>query len=193
MGETTVAIAQARPDINFLGVEVFTAGVGALLKSIDEHRLNNVRIVNHDAVEVLRDMIAPDHWPVSMSSFPIPGQRSVITSDGCCSRRSRACLRPASRRTVTYIAPLIGRTTRSKCFKCSLQNRNSSICTRTIRRLRKIRYVRVRSPSFTHGGTGSACDVRPSFRSQTVTRLAHRRRTRRDRLPTRAIHRSSRP
>ena len=74
MGETTLAIAQARPDINFLGVEVFTAGVGALLKGINERGLVNVRIVHHDAVEVVRDMIAssslagihvffPDPWP----------------------------------------------------------------------------------------------------------------------------------
>ena len=74
MGETTIEIAQARPDINFLGVEVFTAGVGALLKGIGEHGLTNVRIVHHDAVEVVRDMIAsgsldgihvffPDPWP----------------------------------------------------------------------------------------------------------------------------------
>ncbi len=60
MGETTVAIAQTRPDVNFLGVEVFTAGVGALLKSIEERGLANVRVVHHDAVEVVRDMIAPD-------------------------------------------------------------------------------------------------------------------------------------
>lgn len=74
MGETTIAIAQARPDINFLGVEVFTAGVGALLKAISERGLTNIRIVHHDAVEVVRDMIAlgalagihvffPDPWP----------------------------------------------------------------------------------------------------------------------------------
>lgn len=74
MGETTTAIAQSRPDVNFIGVEVFTAGVGALLKSIDEHQLTNVRIVHHDAVDVVRDMIAsgslagahiyfPDPWP----------------------------------------------------------------------------------------------------------------------------------
>jgi len=72
MGETTVAIAQARPDINFLGVEVFTAGVGALLKGINEHGLNNVRIVNHDAVEVLRDMIAPDSLAGIHVFFPDP-------------------------------------------------------------------------------------------------------------------------
>src|SRR5690606_32129193 len=59
MGETTRKIAQARPGDNFLGVEVFNAGVGALLKRIHENGLDNIRIIQHDAVEVLRDMIAP--------------------------------------------------------------------------------------------------------------------------------------
>lgn len=72
MGETTAAIAQARPDINFLGVEVFTAGVGALLKSIDERKLTNVRIVHHDAVEVVRDMIAPGSLAGIHVFFPDP-------------------------------------------------------------------------------------------------------------------------
>ncbi len=72
MGETTVAIAQARPDINFLGVEVFNAGVGALLKSIEEHKLVNVRIVHHDAVEVVRHMIAPGSLAGIHVFFPDP-------------------------------------------------------------------------------------------------------------------------
>ncbi len=72
MGETTVAIAQARPDINFLGIEVFSAGVGALLKGIDEHGLTNVRIVHHDAVEVVRDMIAPSSLAGIHIFFPDP-------------------------------------------------------------------------------------------------------------------------
>jgi len=72
MGETTVAIAQARPDINFLGVEVFAAGVGALLKSIEERQVINVRSVHHDAVEVLRDMIAPDSLAGIHVFFPDP-------------------------------------------------------------------------------------------------------------------------
>jgi len=72
MGETTVAIAQARPDINFLGVEVFSAGVGALLKGVDERRLSNVRIVHHDAIEVVRDMIAPSSLVGVHIFFPDP-------------------------------------------------------------------------------------------------------------------------
>jgi len=74
MGESTAAIAAAHPENDFLGIEVHTPGVGGLLKEIDQGRLTNVRIVQHDAVEVLRDMIPfaalagvhiffPDPWP----------------------------------------------------------------------------------------------------------------------------------
>ena len=72
MGETTTAIAQSRPDVNFIGVEVFTAGVGALLKSIDELQLTSVRIVHHDAVAVVRDMIAPGSLAGIHVYFPDP-------------------------------------------------------------------------------------------------------------------------
>jgi tRNA (guanine-N7-)-methyltransferase len=59
MGETTARLAASCPDADFIGVEVHTPGVGALLKSIGEEKLSNLRIVKHDAVEVLQDMI-PD-------------------------------------------------------------------------------------------------------------------------------------
>jgi tRNA (guanine-N7-)-methyltransferase len=75
MGETTAAIAQSRPDVDFLGIEVFTAGVGALLKRIDELGLTNVRIVHHDAVEVVRDMIPPDALAGVHIYFPDPWQK----------------------------------------------------------------------------------------------------------------------
>ena len=57
MGETTAHIAQLRPDDDFLGVEVHEPGVGALLKLIGEREIGNIRIVSHDAVEVLAHMI----------------------------------------------------------------------------------------------------------------------------------------
>lgn len=59
MGETTVAIAALRRDVNFLGVEVHTPGVGALLKQLAQEELGNVRLIQHDAIEVLEQMI-PD-------------------------------------------------------------------------------------------------------------------------------------
>jgi tRNA (guanine-N7-)-methyltransferase len=72
MGETTAAIAQERPDVDFLGIEVFTAGVGALLKRIDELGLTNIRIVHHDAVDVVRNMIPADSLAGVHIYFPDP-------------------------------------------------------------------------------------------------------------------------
>lgn len=76
MGETTEKIATARPDDNFLGVEVFNAGVGAMLKRIDTSGLQNIRIIQHDAVEVARDMIAPDSLAGVHIYFPDPWPKS---------------------------------------------------------------------------------------------------------------------
>lgn len=72
MGETTEKIALTRPDDNFLGVEVFNSGVGALLKRIEASSLNNIRIIQHDAVEVLRDMLAPQSLAGVHIYFPDP-------------------------------------------------------------------------------------------------------------------------
>lgn len=74
MGEATAAIAHALADKNFIGIEVHTPGVGAMLKLIGEQNLTNLFIIQHDAVEVLNHMIAdnslagfhiffPDPWP----------------------------------------------------------------------------------------------------------------------------------
>ena len=73
MGEATAHIARVRPDDNFLCCEVHEAGVGALLKRIGEQDLHNIRILRHDAVEVIDHMLSlgsldgvhiffPDPW-----------------------------------------------------------------------------------------------------------------------------------
>ena len=73
MGETTAKIAQTLPDFDFLAVEVHTPGVGGLLKLNQELALTNIRIIQHDVVEVLENMLAdfsldgvhiffPDPW-----------------------------------------------------------------------------------------------------------------------------------
>ncbi len=72
MGDATAQIAQARPDTDFLGVEVHTPGVGALLKRIGEMQLENLRIIQHDAVEVLDHMIAPASLAGVHVFFPDP-------------------------------------------------------------------------------------------------------------------------
>jgi len=57
MGETTAAISEGMPETDFLGVEVHTPGVGSLLKQIGERDLKNIRIIQHDVVEVLNHML----------------------------------------------------------------------------------------------------------------------------------------
>ena len=72
MGETTAAIAQAHPETDFLGVEVHAPGVGALLREVEARALTNVRIVRHDAVEVVAQMIPPDSLAGVHVYFPDP-------------------------------------------------------------------------------------------------------------------------
>jgi tRNA (guanine-N7-)-methyltransferase len=72
MGHATAAIAAAHPAIDFLGIEVHPPGVGALLQRIDEAALANVRIVQHDAVDVLESMIAPQSLAGVHVFFPDP-------------------------------------------------------------------------------------------------------------------------
>jgi tRNA (guanine-N7-)-methyltransferase len=74
MGETTAQIAAEHPQTDFIAVEVHGPGVGSLLNRIEKEKLANLRVVRHDAVEVLEHMIAdgtlaalhlffPDPWP----------------------------------------------------------------------------------------------------------------------------------
>jgi tRNA (guanine-N7-)-methyltransferase len=72
MGEGLAETAAAHPDTDFLGVEVHTPGVGALLKQIGERELANVRVIQHDAVEVLERMIAPASLAGVRVFFPDP-------------------------------------------------------------------------------------------------------------------------
>ena len=60
MGETTAKIAALRTGEDFLAIEVHSPGVGALLKLISENHLTNLRLIRHDAVEVLELMMSPD-------------------------------------------------------------------------------------------------------------------------------------
>jgi tRNA (guanine-N7-)-methyltransferase len=72
MGDATAAMAQSAPEKDFLGVEVHTPGVGALLKHLGEKSLTNVRIIQHDAVEVLTHMIRPGTLSAVHIFFPDP-------------------------------------------------------------------------------------------------------------------------
>ena len=72
MGEATAQIASGMPDSNFLCCEVHTPGVGALLKRIEEQSLTNIRILQHDAVEVIDHMLAPASLDGVHIFFPDP-------------------------------------------------------------------------------------------------------------------------
>ena len=98
MGGATAAIAAARPDTNFIGVEVHEPGVGALLKLIDEGSLQNLRIVQHDAVEVLRHMVAPKSLAGVHIYFPDPWHKKR--------HHKRRLIQPAFvSQLVNHIAP----------------------------------------------------------------------------------------
>ena len=72
MGEATAQIAAGMPANNFLCCEVHTPGVGALLKRIEEKTLTNIRILQHDAVELIDHMLAPRSLDGIHIFFPDP-------------------------------------------------------------------------------------------------------------------------
>lgn len=77
MGETTAIIAQSNPGTDYLAIEVHGPGVGSLLKRIEALGLANLRVIRHDAVEVLDRMI-PDHSLAGLHLFfpdPWPKKR----------------------------------------------------------------------------------------------------------------------
>ena len=76
MGETTAKIAQTLQDYDFLAAEVHTPGVGALLKLIEELALTNIRIIQHDVVEVLRHMLADASLDGVHIFFPDPWHKT---------------------------------------------------------------------------------------------------------------------
>lgn len=72
MGETTADIAARYPENDYLAIEVHTPGVGSLLRRIAEGGLRNLRLVQHDAVEVLQSMIPPASLEGVHIYFPDP-------------------------------------------------------------------------------------------------------------------------
>ena len=72
MGDSTAAIAAAHPQNDYLGIEVHGPGVGSLLNQIEALGLTNLRVIQHDAVEVLKHMIAPASLDGVHIFFPDP-------------------------------------------------------------------------------------------------------------------------
>lgn len=98
MGDATAQVAAALPGTDFIGVEVHTPGVGALLKRIGEAGLTNLRLVQHDAVEVLDHMLAPGSLAGVHIWFPDPWHKKR--------HNKRRLVQPAFvARLVTRLAP----------------------------------------------------------------------------------------
>ena len=76
MGVTTAVIAAAQPETNFIAVEVHPPGVGNLCNLLDEQSLTHVRVIDHDAVEVLTHMIAPGTLAGVHIYFPDPWHKA---------------------------------------------------------------------------------------------------------------------
>lgn len=76
MGDSTAAIALAHPENDYLAIEVHTPGVGNLLKLIDAQQIANIRIIQHDAIEVLRDMIGKETLDGVHIFFPDPWHKA---------------------------------------------------------------------------------------------------------------------
>ncbi|MFC4932524.1 tRNA (guanosine(46)-N7)-methyltransferase TrmB [Massilia sp. GCM10023247] len=76
MGDTTAHIARQMPDKDFIGVEVHTPGVGSLLKQIGEQGIQNLRLIQHDAFEVLNNMIPDGSLAGVHIFFPDPWHKA---------------------------------------------------------------------------------------------------------------------
>ena len=95
MGAATAVIAAARRDVDFIGIEVHSPGVGALLKMMGEQELANLRIVEHDAVEVIEQMIPAASLAGILVWFPDPWHKAR--------HNKRRLIQPA------FVATLAGR------------------------------------------------------------------------------------
>jgi tRNA (guanine-N7-)-methyltransferase len=72
MGETTIEIAKGHPEADFIAIEVHGPGVGSLLNRIEAEKLANLRVIRHDAVEVLQRMVDDDSLAAIHIFFPDP-------------------------------------------------------------------------------------------------------------------------
>ena len=86
-GASFAQMAQDNPELNFIGIEVHTPGVALLLIEIEERGLKNIRIYNHDAIEVLDDCIADGSLSKLQLFFPDPwhkkrhNKRRIVKTD----------------------------------------------------------------------------------------------------------------
>ena len=71
-GETLVSIAQKNIDISLLGAEVYQSGIGTVLSKADKFNLENIRIVNEDAEDLLQNKILNNSFDAIIMFYPDP-------------------------------------------------------------------------------------------------------------------------
>lgn len=71
-GETLVSLAESHPECDYLGVDVYEPGIGRTLAAVAEKHLTNVRLLRGDAVDVLRERVAPASLDMVLLLFPDP-------------------------------------------------------------------------------------------------------------------------
>lgn len=87
MGDSLLEMAQQSPEKNFLGIEVHLPGIGKTLQGIANSRLQNLKLINHDAKEVLENCIENDTLARLQIYFPDPwhkkrhNKRRLIQAD----------------------------------------------------------------------------------------------------------------
>ncbi|MFK7795168.1 MAG: tRNA (guanosine(46)-N7)-methyltransferase TrmB [Gammaproteobacteria bacterium] len=71
-GDSLISLAQQRPDFNFIGVEVYRPGIGAVLLNIHKQELENIRVINADVMQLLKSKFDDDLFLGAMVWFPDP-------------------------------------------------------------------------------------------------------------------------
>lgn len=71
-GETLVSIAQNKLDISLLGAEVYQSGIGTVLSKADKFNLENIKIVNEDAEDLLQNKIPDNSFDAIIMFYPDP-------------------------------------------------------------------------------------------------------------------------
>ena len=112
MGDATAQLAVAAPEVNHLAAEVYPAGLGQLMLWVEKYELDNVRLLQGDALDFLRDHVAPDTLAGVRIYFPDPWpkkrhhKRRLVTAPFVALVASR--LRPAERCTGNGLGGLRG-------------------------------------------------------------------------------------
>ena len=176
-GENLAALAAARPERDFLGVEVHRPGVGRLLLSLEARGLANVRIVCHDAVDVLEQQLAPGSLEKILILFPDPWPKKRHHKRRLIQPTFAALLAAASAPAACCAWRPTGSRTHARCWRRSPRSPHSRTSPPTAPSCRGPRSARRRASSAAGSGSATrcgiwrsaACEARRASRKRPVT------------------------